>query len=491
MEDARTVLAEFLRDEAPAFIPCDRHALDSTAITSPRKTTDSYLADLATVRGWHLATLDEGIAHLPPTSFQNFLSSVERCRIHALPHWLQAVSPLYTKLRLQAAATPTLRAACGRRCRSPPFPAQIRRCQVLNLAMRVNSDSNLQVSDSTKVYILGAGCSVCGRYPLASEVTKGLENFAKGSLKHDKADKLRGCVERTCDLMSKHRVDTIDALARILGDTNRPTIKEAKIAMSAFFFALEDDAVKLASPNYAAFFDELFRYWESPSPSLDDRVKATPCRVLTYNYDRLFERAFIDWAKREEPGNGEIANNLNDYLNMGMGDGYDVEIKSGQFSLLKLHGGIGQFNRDGPRDMGNTSHLYWPKFGTAIPTEFNDDDFYERKNWRSIEPTIIFPHEKQAGDKSSFQGYDSKVWKHAREYCKFATEIHILGYSVQPIDYFWFKSLLLKAKADARIVLRNRLTEKDKLVGKLDGIKNELKAKWTIDYMVEDFFGTR
>ena len=63
MDDARAVLAEFLRDEAPEFAPCDRRALDSTAITSPRKTTDIYLADLAAARGWRLATLDEGIAH--------------------------------------------------------------------------------------------------------------------------------------------------------------------------------------------------------------------------------------------------------------------------------------------------------------------------------------------------------------------------------------------------------------------------------------------
>ncbi len=63
MEDARTVLAEFLRDEAPAFIPCDRRVLDSTAITSPRKSADIYLADLATARGWQLVTLDAGIAH--------------------------------------------------------------------------------------------------------------------------------------------------------------------------------------------------------------------------------------------------------------------------------------------------------------------------------------------------------------------------------------------------------------------------------------------
>ncbi len=56
-------LAEFLRVETPVFIPCDRRALDSLAVTSPRKTTDIYLADLANARRWRLATLDEGIAH--------------------------------------------------------------------------------------------------------------------------------------------------------------------------------------------------------------------------------------------------------------------------------------------------------------------------------------------------------------------------------------------------------------------------------------------
>jgi len=63
MDDARTVLAEFLRDEAPLFIPCDRRALDSAIVASPRKSTDIYLADLAAARGWRFATLDEGITH--------------------------------------------------------------------------------------------------------------------------------------------------------------------------------------------------------------------------------------------------------------------------------------------------------------------------------------------------------------------------------------------------------------------------------------------
>ena len=63
MEDARVALAEFLTTEAPAFIPCDRRALDSSLVKSARKTTDIYLADLAAARGWRLATLDEGILH--------------------------------------------------------------------------------------------------------------------------------------------------------------------------------------------------------------------------------------------------------------------------------------------------------------------------------------------------------------------------------------------------------------------------------------------
>ena len=63
MRDARAALAEFLRDESPLFIPCDRHALDGPVVQSGRKTTDIYLAELAAARGWCFATLDTGIAH--------------------------------------------------------------------------------------------------------------------------------------------------------------------------------------------------------------------------------------------------------------------------------------------------------------------------------------------------------------------------------------------------------------------------------------------
>jgi predicted nucleic acid-binding protein len=74
MDDARAVLAEFLSHETPLFIPCDRRTLDSAAITSPRKTTDIYLADLAASRGWRFATLDESIAHPMADLIPEFLT---------------------------------------------------------------------------------------------------------------------------------------------------------------------------------------------------------------------------------------------------------------------------------------------------------------------------------------------------------------------------------------------------------------------------------
>lgn len=63
MPDARAALAEFLRDESPLFIPCDRRALEGPVAPSARKTTDIYRAELAAARGWRFATQDTGITH--------------------------------------------------------------------------------------------------------------------------------------------------------------------------------------------------------------------------------------------------------------------------------------------------------------------------------------------------------------------------------------------------------------------------------------------
>ncbi len=346
------------------------------------------------------------------------------------------------------------------------------------------------VNTPTKVYILGAGCSICGGYPAAKDVAAGLQKFAE-QLSATEAPKLKTCVEQTCALLTQHKVETIDALAKILGDNERDTVKAAKIAMSAYFFSLEDESVHRAYPKYAAFFDELFRYGENPTPSLEDRIKATPCRVLTYNYDRLFERAFIKWAEREDPSIESIREGIIPFLNSGLGSPQKIKIVTGQFSFLKLHGGIGQSHRSGDP---NFDHLYWPPLDKPIPAELTNDNYYQRKGRESDEPTIIFPNEKRNPDEPNggalFKGY-LEIWKEARKFCTHATEIHIVGYSVQAIDYFWFKTLLKNTPSDARIIIRNRHTEKDRLERRLQGIKEEFRKEWKIEFIAEDFFGIR
>ncbi len=78
MEGARTVLTEFLRDEAPAFIPCERRALDSAAITSPRKSPTSTLPASPPRAPGNWPRWMQASRTQPPTSFRNSRSSHEQ-----------------------------------------------------------------------------------------------------------------------------------------------------------------------------------------------------------------------------------------------------------------------------------------------------------------------------------------------------------------------------------------------------------------------------
>jgi predicted nucleic acid-binding protein len=63
MADARKLLADFIADEKPDFIPADRRALDGEIAPTSGKTTDWYLANLAAAHGMKWATLDEQARH--------------------------------------------------------------------------------------------------------------------------------------------------------------------------------------------------------------------------------------------------------------------------------------------------------------------------------------------------------------------------------------------------------------------------------------------
>jgi uncharacterized protein len=63
MSDARKALADFISDEKPEFIAADARALDGEPSPSSAKTTDWYLANLASAHGMKWATLDEKARH--------------------------------------------------------------------------------------------------------------------------------------------------------------------------------------------------------------------------------------------------------------------------------------------------------------------------------------------------------------------------------------------------------------------------------------------
>lgn len=350
--------------------------------------------------------------------------------------------------------------------------------------------NNSENMENTKVYILGAGCSVCGEYPLACKVTVGLRDFARSRLDREESKELYRCTMATCNRMMETGVETIDQLAAYLNGSEPAVIRDAKLAMSVHFLSLEDAAVERAFWNYRRFFEELFRYGKSDL--LAARVKATPCRVITYNYDRLFERAFIKWANQIEPDNKDMASGLDGFvttfLNTGFGDPHSIAFEQDRFSLLKLHGGVGQFSRT--KDFG-FKHIYRPQFGSFIP-DYTDRDYYRPEEFANDIPTLIFPADKNLKNSnqngSSFVEYMKAVENQAMAFCQNAEEIQIIGYSIQQIDYFSFKGMIEAAKDCKRIVVRNRASEESRLVGMLEALKEEYAAPWKIEFRAEDFF---
>lgn len=343
-------------------------------------------------------------------------------------------------------------------------------------------------NDFTKIYILGAGCSVCGHYPVAKDVPARMKEFAQQL--GPGASEIKRCVKQTVELMETLGVTTIDRLVQAYQHRDRLAVKEAKIATSAFFLWLEEHGAHSAYQNYGSLFEELFDY--GSRRSLKGRAKTTPCRVLTYNYDRLFERTFMKWAQLFDSENAEAASDPLRFLNAGLSDIEEIQINTDRFAFLKLHGGTGEFYRD--KD-GGFRFPYWPRLGQEIPA-VSDDPFYSRPGYKGDTPMIAFPKEKPEFELLhdpqrttwSFNNYLSVVWKAARELCQRAVEINIIGCSLDFIDRPYFEYQLLQpAKHCRKIVIRNLESEKDHLLDTIERIKNRLEATWEIKYLAREF----
>lgn len=325
------------------------------------------------------------------------------------------------------------------------------------------------------VYILGAGCSAGYGYPEAKEVVQQLEGF--GQSLNEKATKLKQCVTETVELMRQQNVKTIDDLTARLHTGafdklsglpaaslhREEQIWHAKLAMAAFLLSKEKEAAKTGLDGYHNLLHELC----PGQGNWQQRLRASSCSVLTFNYDRLFEIAFLQRNGTDLNGKllyGEF------YLNSGFNDIFNSGIEFGEsgFRLLKLHGCIGRFV-----GLEEIDPCYHQIYGAIQPGQ--DIEIYDSKFFQAAQatprfrahPLVVFPHEKQhvqLGGKHAIYGrYVTSVWQEAEKLIADADQIWVVGYSFQAIDRNSLIDLLSKAKKCKRVIVQNIRGEADRI----------------------------
>lgn len=361
---------------------------------------------------------------------------------------------------------------------------------------------------SKTVYILGAGCSAGVRplspgYPLASEFISTLEEFSN-TLVENNQKRIKSCVDDTCGLLRQEAAQTVDALvARLASEVHdfsnglnsqerqrrEQQIRKAKLATAALFMALESKAKETGLPRYHNFMDELFgnaTNWTQASRNSRESV-------LSFNYDRLFEMAFIS---RFKPDTGvhnlygkSLLNSGLDYVN-----GSSIEVESGRFAFLKLHGSVGIRVRNEAYVNGPQHYTEHDGLPGSQAKPLNDELFFANASnpdpyERDPEPLIVFPHEKPFVAEGTetllpFRTYIQGVWKQARRLVADATDIWAIGYRFAPMDREDVLGLLKSAENCKRLVIQNR-------PGTAESICQYLKLRWLepvgLDLKVEAF----
>ena len=325
------------------------------------------------------------------------------------------------------------------------------------------------------VYILGAGCSAACGYPLATDFCRALEKNAQVLAARANCEKLLHCTENVIRLMRAFGSPTIDRfvleiekrlqeqkkkVSRLDGAQHEKLecnadeqIREAKIATAALFYELESNIKSSALQQYQNFLNIVFDGDRTPKA-----LESSQIRVMSYNYDRLFEMAFADYFGHSSP------NDLYgcQWLNSGFSccDNKVAGVVPGRFSFLKLHGTVGVWVR---KRFGNAQYCQ-----TAFATSdfmVNDDLFWPKgaepapKQESTPEPLIVFPHEKERAREGwtsfPYDHYVRTVWKEAMRFAAEAEQIWVIGYSFDPNDRKSSLELLHATTNQCEIVIQN------------------------------------
>ena len=334
------------------------------------------------------------------------------------------------------------------------------------------------------VYILGAGCSANYGYPLAKDFREALREYGGALEQRPNCERLTQCVTKTIRLMEKYQSPTIDRLVRQIDDdlererrTLGGTVTQARIqsekmedeqildakrATTAFLLEREVNARKTGLQGYRDFLDIIFGGSRDPSV-----LASTTSRVLSFNYDRLFEIAFAGYFRLDHTAECYRQFWLNSSLDLLCRQAVDLD--RNRFSFLKLHGTAGIFVA---REIGSSRYaglalhdssrtiadnLFWPPNPTA-----------SSRQGESAEPLIAFPFEKDrarsGGTSFLFDDYIRAIWGqpgqqgYAETFVQEANQIRVIGYSFDPNDRKAMIDLLRKS-ADSPIIIRNRTKE--------------------------------
>jgi hypothetical protein len=319
--------------------------------------------------------------------------------------------------------------------------------------------ADMSESKCNKVFILGAGCSADYGYPLGLKLVEELRKFH---------DKIRGqfpliqeAVNKSIELASKFpEAKTLDDLVNRCEERykNKPDTEQekltdeeilsAKIATTALFLDNETEARGKNLEGYKKFL--LPAVFGLDPPYWQTAINDSDCSVFTFNYDRLFEIAFLDYFKNSQ-GPFEIRQ-FAFYGHSVLNSGFDrtlerrgkrIDIKRGRFCFLKLHGSADWWARKCPRPPQPPKEE-WRDYcakSPQVPTDLADIErcLAGNKQPDKWEPLIAFPHEKQlftSNQPVDFiqTPYIHRVWKHAAEVIRNASEVTVIGYSFAQID---------------------------------------------------------
>ena len=361
----------------------------------------------------------------------------------------------------------------------------------------------------SRVYILGAGCSYDQNtgYPLASGFIQSLTAFAtkisadpqkQRTLKavQDTIDLLTRCqsgafyastVDQMINLVLKHQCDgDLAAIANVnnpstsqIDHLRMEAVRKAKVATAACFLDMEQGVRNRLIPRYRNFIEHKIFHNSGQSESTLSRLRKSDARVLTFNYDRMFELAFFATAA------DSFLQNYYAYGTEVLNSGLEVTgeiagVAADRFCFIKLHGSIGFLcNEDafGQRVYQIIDAAKWS------PIPILDAHFFSDQPTRHAfrDPMIVFPFEKDfvrknPGNKFDFRAYINTAWDHAAKVIQEATEIWVIGYSFDPTDCKYLIDLLREARNCGSLVIQNP-NECDHIEQLLihDGIKIPLK----------------